>query len=887
MQSTSPVVVHRLDYQQPHWQIDRTELYFSLYPSATSVRSRLSIRCQKNLLPQASTPALRLDGVQLRLVSVQVDGQELAKDQYQLDDQSLSLFNLPQQCVVSIETLIDPKANTALEGLYQSSGNFCTQCEAEGFRKISYYLDRPDVLSVFDVTIEADEALCPVMLSNGNRGEYVKLDNGRHCMSWHDPHPKPCYLFALVAGVLSVVEDTYVCASGREVLLQIFVQEHNIDACDFAMESLKKSMQWDEQVYGLEYDLERFMIVAVDDFNMGAMENKGLNVFNSRFVLAQQDTATDTDFLGVEAVIAHEYFHNWTGNRITCRDWFQLSLKEGLTVFRDQCFSADMHSATVKRIEDVRLLRARQFAEDAGPMAHPIRPDSYIEINNFYTLTVYEKGAEVIRMLHTLLGDELWHKGMDVYVKRHDGHAATCDEFIDAMQSVSDHDLDQFRLWYSTAGTPTLSVSEHYDPGTQRYALTLQQQLPENPGQSARPALAIPVLLGLLDEQGAPINVGACLSDTGSLIRSQEHNVLINLAQPKQTFVFDGVASPPTASLLRNFSAPVKLEHELSDEQLALLISHDTDAFNRWEAVQRLAERVLLSLANNIPANNSVDALNQAIGHVLNAQSLDSAFKAEALILPSIDTLAEKQQLVDYAALGKARDTLVNRIAQHHKAHLQHWVTNGRKPDLSLLDDEAIGMRKLANTALSMLAHLDDSDWLELARAQFLAAQNMTDRLAALSCLCHSDSPYRDLSLNEFYVTAQNNKLVLDKWFSVQAGAKRAQVLDDVQALYEHPQFDLQNPNRVRALIGGFAFNNPVLFHAEDARAYRFLADRVIELDAINPQVAARLVTPLTRWARLVEAQQQAMREQAQRILDHGSLSADVFELVSKSLPKN
>jgi len=885
MLPTAPVIVQRLDYQEFDWQVDRTKLHFYLDANATRVHSELSIRYTGERTGDANAaPSLRLDGVDLQLISLAVDGLTLTPDRYTLDESSLTLHSVAHTCVVSIETLINPQANTALEGLYRSGGNFCTQCEAQGFRKITYYPDRPDVLSVFDVTIEADAVEYPVLLSNGNPGEHTTLDNGRHCASWHDPHPKPCYLFALVAGSLSVVEDSFICASGREVLLQIYVQEHNVHACDFAMTALKASMRWDEQVYGLEYDLERFMIVAVDDFNMGAMENKGLNVFNSRFVLAQTSTATDDDFLGVEAVIAHEYFHNWTGNRITCRDWFQLSLKEGLTVFRDQCFSADMHSATVKRIEDVRLLRARQFAEDAGPMAHPIRPDSYIEINNFYTLTVYEKGAEVIRMLHTLLGATLWRRAMDEYVLRHDGSATTCDAFIDAMQSVTDMDLSQFRLWYSTAGTPVVVMQEHFDDIACRYTVTLSQHTPDTPGQTNKQALHIPVLMGLLDEHGNSIALRPSDESVSSISMVDDNSVLLSLTQATQQFDFDHVSSMPTASVLRNFSAPVKLDQSLSDQQLALLISHDTDGFNRWEAVQRLAERVVLAHMNGQPAAGSLNALNVALEHVLDDAMLESSFKAETLMMPSIDALAESQSAVDYGALGSARDALQHAIAVHHEQRLRSLVTSGRDALGNLHDDAAIGMRKLANVALSLLGHLPQSDWLALARTQFVAAQNMTDRLAALSCLCNSNSKQRTQSLNEFYAQASDNKLVMDKWFSVQASARRDNVLDDVKALYQHPDFDVKNPNRVRALLSGFALNNPVAFHDAEANGYAFLADRVIELDAINPQVAARLITPLTRWNRLIRSQQVLMREQLLRVSSCASVSPDVYEMVSKSL---
>lgn len=887
MDTRNPVTIQRFDYQASPWQISHTRLHFTLDPTSTRVHSELTMQYTPGEGGASTPQPLRLDGVDLELQFVAVDGVELPAAQYLVDESSLILADLPAQCVVSIETLINPEANTALEGLYRSSGNFCTQCEAEGFRKITYFLDRPDVLSVFDVSIEADAREYPVLLSNGNLAEQIKLDDGRHRISWHDPHPKPCYLFALVAGKLAVIEDQFVTASGSTVLLQIYVQEHNVDYCDYAMQALKRSMRWDETVYGFEYDLERFMIVAVDDFNMGAMENKGLNVFNSRFVLADITTATDTDFLGVEAVIAHEYFHNWTGNRITCRDWFQLSLKEGLTVFRDQCFSSDMHSATVKRIEDVRLLRARQFAEDASPMAHPIRPDSYIEINNFYTLTVYEKGAEVIRMLHTLLGADAYRSGIDEYVRRHDGSATTCDAFVDAMQSVTHIDLDQFRRWYEVAGTPKLTVSEDYDEKTHRYRLTIDQQTPDTPGQSNKPPLFIPIVMGLLDDKGQSLVASG--STGSSVVRSMNDgtdSVILECTQTSQSFEFDNIPVKPTASLLRGFSAPVRLDQSLSDDQLAMLIAHDTDGFNRWEALQRLGERVIMAQLHNLDTASSMQALNEALSKLLNDQGLGSAFKAEALQLPSIDTLAESLEQVDYAALGAARDQVQLSIALHHESTFRDLVCHGRDPERDLLDDKAMGMRSLANSALLLLTHIPKHDWPQLARDQFVAADNMTDKLAALACLVHGHSEQRVQSLEEFYHVASAHKLVLDKWFAVQATSRRSEVTQDVRMLYSHPDFDIRNPNRARALIASFAMNNPVAFHAADGDGYVFVADRVMELDKLNPQVAARLVTPLTRWARLVDAQQTLMLEQLGRIKASGSLSPDVYELVSKALAK-
>ena len=872
MSANNPVAIQREDYRAPDWSIPHTGLRFELDATATRVTSELTL---VHADQAEGVFALTLQGVDCELQSVSVNGSLLAKDSYQVTATELHLHNLPAKCALSIVTVVNPDTNKALEGLYRSSGNFCTQCEAEGFRKITYYLDRPDVLSVFDVEIIADAAEYPVLLSNGNRVSEESLDNGKHCVKWHDPHPKPSYLFALVAGDLAHIEDRFVTASGRDVLLQIYVQQHNIERCDFAMQSLIASMRWDEKVYGLEYDLDCFMIVAVDDFNMGAMENKGLNVFNSRFVLADPETATDNDYLGVEAVIAHEYFHNWTGNRITCRDWFQLSLKEGLTVFRDQCFSSDMHSASVKRIEDVRLLRARQFPEDAGPMAHPIRPDSYIEINNFYTLTVYEKGAEVIRMLHTLLGAELWRKGMDEYVARHDGSATTCDAFIDAMQTVTKLDLTQFRLWYSTAGTPTISVVENYDAQNARYSLTIKQSCPDTPGQTDKQPLHIPMVLGLLDSEGHDLPIQG---------RSSEHGVILDITDREQTFHFENIAQAPIASLLRGFSAPVKLDHEVSDETLSFLIAHDSDAFNRWEAGQRLAQRVILSVMAGAEASTAATGLSLALSKLLADDQLDPAFKAEALNLPTIDTVAEAIDNVNYASLVNAINSVSECLADKLFDQLSALVSTGRRSDLPLLDATAMGLRSLANTALRLLSYLPAERWESMARSQYQNASNMTYRLSALACLCHTGGVARDTCLSDFYDFAKDNRLVLDKWFSVQAMSRRSTIIEDVEALLKHQDFDVTNPNRLRSVVSSFAMNNPRGFHDATGAGYRLLSDQVIALDKFNPQVAARMVSPLGRWKRLDPKSGQLMKSELERILASGSLSPDVYELVSKSL---
>ncbi|MEE9335600.1 MAG: aminopeptidase N, partial [Granulosicoccaceae bacterium] len=834
MRTEQLVAISRHDYQASAWSVPAVHLHFDLHPQRTRVSSTLELRRETS----QPVPTLRLDGVDLSLIDIKLDGQTITPGDYKLDDTHLTLENLPESCKLEITTQINPAGNTALEGLYLSSGNFCTQCEAEGFRKITYFLDRPDVLSVYTVTMKAPYNEYPILLSNGNFVE-ASSDKEYGYAQWHDPHPKPSYLFALVAGNLSKVVDTFTTMSGRNIDLHIYVEQHNLSKCAFAMQALKRSMRWDEQVYGLEYDLERFMIVAVDDFNMGAMENKGLNVFNSRFVLADVDTATDTDFIGVEAVIAHEYFHNWTGNRVTCRDWFQLSLKEGLTVFRDQEFTADMHDRTAKRIEDVRLLRARQFPEDAGPMAHPVRPESFIEINNFYTLTIYEKGAEVIRMMHTMLGASGFRKGIDLYFERHDGQAVTCDDFIAAMQDASGIDLQQFSLWYSQAGTPQVTIDEHYDADKQIYELTLTQHCPDTPGQTNKKPMQIPMLIGLLDEQGNPA-AGSGDNDTA----------LLNLIYETQTFTFGLMTTKPILSPFRQFSAPVNLVWNCSDEDLAMLLSADSDGFNQWDASQRLATRVIERTLENSAA--AEDALYlEAIGKVISDNSLDAAIKAEILSLPSIDTLAESQTVVDIQKLYRARKAVQAAIVGQYQTQLQQIVqTQLANKQPYKVEHQQIGHRALANCALGLLTVLPEQDWLTLASEQYRTAGNMTDRVAALTALMHVSGEERTNALTDFYQHYEDQRLVIDKWFSIQATVPSNDAVDTVMRLSVHPAFELSNPNRVRSLIGAFAVGNPVGLHSEGGRGYKLLADYVLTLDARNPQVAARMVSPLTRWQR-------------------------------------
>lgn len=856
----TPVTIYRKDYTPFSHDVESVELHFELEGSRTTVRSTLKLRAR------GERRSLRLDGSELELVSVELDGRLLSADEYRLDEESLSL-DTPEQCELVITTAVEPAANTALEGLYLSSGNFCTQCEAEGFRRITFYPDRPDVLSVFTTTVVAEKGKYPHLLANGNRTEVGELDDGRHYAVWHDPFPKPCYLFALVAGDLACVRDSFTTLSGRKVAIEFYVQHGNENKCDHAVASLQRAMKWDEEKYGREYDLDLYMVVAVDDFNMGAMENKGLNVFNSKFVLARPESATDVDFVNIEGVIGHEYFHNWSGNRVTCRDWFQLSLKEGFTVLRDQQFTADMTSAAVKRIDDVRMLRAHQFPEDAGPMSHPVRPDSFVEINNFYTLTIYEKGAEVVRMLHTLLGEEGFRKGSDLYFDRHDGSAVTCDDFIVAMEDANGVELEQFRRWYAQAGTPRITLSRDYDAQNRRYTITLKQHTPPTPGQSEKLPLHIPVKLALLDRSGA-------------MVLPEQ---VVDFTAAEQSFVFEDIDNEPVPSLLRGFSAPVILEHDYSDQELAFLMGHETDSFNCWEVGQQLALRVMQRLLADRREGRELvlDAgLAEAFGQTLNDMQLDLALAAEALSLPDESYVAECEAAADPQAIHAVRQFLRRALAERHHALLQQRYQSLQQGAYSL-DANAMAQRRLRNLCLAYLSLLDKG---EHAQQQFADAHNMTDSMAALSALVDNGHPQASAALEAFYDSWRHDMLVLDKWFTVQARSGMPDTLQRVETLLDHPDFLISNPNRVRSLVGAFAAGNPARFHDTNGGGYRLLADKVIELNQRNPQLAARLLGPLTRWRGLSENYQQLMRTELQRILDSGDLSRDVYEVVSKSL---
>ena len=874
------------EYRAPDFVIDRVELDFALGEDETLVRSRLAVR--RN--PAAGTPnaPLRLDGEELELRSIALDGAALPAARYRVEPNGDLTIVAPPDApfTLDIHVAIKPQLNTALSGLYTSGGNFCTQCEAEGFRRITWFIDRPDVSARYRVRIEADKACYPVLLSNGNPGERGELPGGRHFAVWDDPHPKPSYLFALVAGDLVAHRDAFTTRAGRHVPLAIWVRRGDEDKCAHAMASLKASMKWDEDTYGLEYDLDVFNIVAVSDFNMGAMENKGLNIFNTRYVLAKPDTATDADYEGIESVIAHEYFHNWTGDRVTCRDWFQLSLKEGLTVFRDQQFSADMGSGAVCRIGDIRALRAAQFPEDAGPLAHPVQPQSYLRIDNFYTATVYNKGAELIRMMHTLLGQDAFRRGMDLYIRRHDNAAATIPDFVAAMQDASGIDLGEFARWYHQAGTPQVTVEDRYDPATKTYDLTVSQETPPTPGQADKQPLAIPILMGLIGPNGDELPTrldGEAAARPGTR--------LLVCGAVRQTFRFLDVPAPPVPSLLRGFSAPVKLQGVPLD-RLKFLAIHDGDPVARWDAGQRAATQVLLERIAQWRArqgtSNPLPPLDPdlvaAMRHTLTDADRDRAFAAEALSLPGEATLADEMAVVDVEAIHAVRQAARRDIAAALSDAFGETYRKLADPGAYKTDGASIGRRALRNQCLAYLAAGDPPAGARLAKAQFDAQQSMTDVLAALAVLSDIDAPERAAALDAFYRRWQDDPLVVDKWFGLQARSALPGTISAVKALTRHPAFTRANPNRLRALVGTFAQANQLHFHDPSGAGYEFLADEVLTLDPDNPQVAARMVQPLGQWRRFDAARQALMRAQLQRIHDRPGLSTNTFEMVSKSL---
>ena len=873
MRDAQPNAIYLKDYLPPSYLIDETRLEFQLGEEETLVDARLKLRRNPDAAPGG---VLELDGAELELLEIEIDGEALADDAYTLTDEKLHLLAPPEHFELRCVTRIAPQDNTSLEGLYKSRTMFCTQCEAEGFRKITYYLDRPDVMSVFTVRVEADAQRYPVLLSNGNLVE-SGVNGTRHWTLWNDPFPKPSYLFALVAGELERVSDSFVTASGREVALHIFVEAKDLDKCDHAMHSLKQSMRWDEEVFGREYDLDVFNIVAVDDFNMGAMENKSLNIFNTSCVLAHPDTTTDQAFQRVEAVVAHEYFHNWSGNRVTCRDWFQLSLKEGFTVFRDAEFSADMGSRAVKRVEDATVLRSIQFAEDAGPMAHPVRPDSYIEISNFYTVTIYEKGAEVVRMIHTLLGPEDFRRGSDLYFERHDGQAVTCEDFVAAMEAASGRDLTQFRRWYSQAGTPELTVSDDWDAGQGLYTLTVSQHCPATPGQADKAPFHIPLEMGLLGDAGS---LRLQLQGEAADAETEDNTTrVLELTEETQRFTFTGLPERPVPSLLRGFSAPVKLAYPYTREQLAFIMSRDSDGFSRWDASQQMAIQVITE-----SQSGSVDPLLiDAFRDLLADDSLDPAMVAETLRMPGENYLADLAEVVDVEAIHRGRQRVRTEIGSQLGELLEARYHTLASTSEYRPDSAQVAARSLRNTCLAYLAQAGEHG-VALAMAQYREASNMTDRQAALTTVvnCGSDAQRQEL-LADFYQAYQHESLVVNQWFQVQALCPQPDNLERVQALMTHPAFSLRNPNKVRSLVGAFCSANPINFHRADGAGYALLVDVVTELNAANPQIAARLLTPLTRWRRYGERSDQ-MQRALEAIKALPELSKDVYEVVNKSL---
>jgi aminopeptidase N len=877
---TIPTVKFLKDYRPPLYRVEHVKLYLDLHEDSCVVTSTLSMR--RNPDEADASSALILDGREMELMAVMLEGKLLDQSDYCLSDDALMIPQVPDTFTLSITTRIKPQENTSLEGLYRSGGMFCTQCEAEGFRKITYFPDRPDVMATYQCTIEADKTRYPVLLSNGNPIDQGELADGRHFVTWADPFQKPCYLFALVAGDLVCMEDTFKTGSGRIIDLRIYVEAMNADKCEHAMRSLQKAMKWDEEVFGREYDLNIYMIVAVNDFNFGAMENKGLNIFNSKYILANPETATDTDYENIEAVIAHEYFHNWTGNRITLKNWFQLSLKEGLTVFRDHEFSADMSSRAVKRIANVRKLRSFQFPEDQGPLAHPVRPESYIEIDNFYTMTVYEKGAEVIRMLHTLLGKDGFRRGMDLYFKRHDGQAVTTEDFVKAMEDANHEDLTQFRLWYSQAGTPEIRVESAFDPATRTFSLTFHQILAPTPDQPEKAPMHIPIAMALLDQEGRELPLFMDEQE-----QTDRTTTVLSLKKAQETFHFYHIDQKPVPSMLRGFSAPVKLKSSYTKNELLFLFAHDTDPFNRWDAGQKLFSDLMVNLVydyqKKIPFQldtGIIDAFRKTLCH----ETLDKALIAAALTLPSEIEIGHQMDVIDVDGIHHARQFVMYQLAQALQEDFRRMYDTHREPEIYRIDPASIARRSLKNLALAYLGRLEMEDTTELAFRQLSQARNMTDEIAALGVLSHVDSEQRTTALERFYEKWQSEPLVLDKWFAIQAASHRPDTLSVVRELTSHPAFSIKNPNKVRSLIGTLSNANPWHFHAKDGSGYTFVTDQVLTLNDLNPQMAARLAGAFNQWKKYDPQRQERIKAELERILHTPHLSREVYEIVSKTL---
>ncbi|MCL7034557.1 hypothetical protein MKW94_025023 [Papaver nudicaule] len=886
----TPKEIFLKDYNKPNYYFNTVDLTFSLGEEHTIVSSNITV--YPRIEGSSSSPPLVLDGVDLKLVSVKIDGKELQEEDYQQDARHLTISSPPSTArfTVEIVTEIYPQKNTSLEGLYISSGNFVTQCEAEGFRKITYYQDRPDIMAKYTCRVEGDKTLYPVLLSNGNLVEQGDLEGGKHYAVWEDPHKKPCYLFALVAGDLQSRDGSFVTRSGRKVALRIWTPAEDLPKTVHAMYSLKAAMKWDEDVFGLEYDLDLFNIVAVPDFNMGAMENKSLNIFNSVLVLASPETATDVNYAQILGVIGHEYFHNWTGNRVTCRDWFQLSLKEGLTVFRDHEFSSDMGSRAVQRIKDVSYLREYQFPEDAGPIAHPVRPHSYIKMDNFYTLTVYEKGAEVVRMYKTLLGSQGFRRGMDLYFKRHDGQAVTCEDFYAAMRDANNVDFANFLLWYSQAGTPTVKVTSFYNSEAKTYSLKFSQEVPPTPGQAVKEPMLIPVAVGLLDSNGKDMPLTSVYHDEMlqevSTDGQPANTTVLLIKKKEEEFLFSEISERPVPSLLRGYSAPIRLDSDLTDSDLFFLLAHDSDEFNRWEAGQVLARNLMLSLVADFQQNKPL-ALKADFVHgvrsILSDDSLDKEFIAKAIDLPGEGEIMDMMDIADPDAVHAVRSFIRKHLASELKAEFLKTVENNRSSDPYIFDHSNMSRRALKNIALSYLATLEDAQITELALNEYRTATNMTDQFAALTALVQNPGETRDEVLADFYSKWEHDFLVVNKWFGLQAMSDIPGNVENLRKLLQHPAFDLRNPNKVRSLIGRFP-NSPVNFHAKDGSGYKFMGEMVLQVDKLNPQGASRLMSAFSRWKHYDETRQALAKAQLEMILSTNGISENVFEIASKSL---
>lgn len=879
MTDNNPDTVYLSAYSAPDFLIQHTYLNFNLKDDDTTVTTILKV--ERNAKAVSLTPDLVLHGEDLVLTQIAIDGCILAEDGYTINADSLAIHQVPDRFTLEFKVKIDPENNRSLMGLYRSSGNYCTQCEAEGFRRITYFLDRPDVLSYFTVTIEADKDRYPCLLSNGNLVDKKDLGNNRHWVKWEDPSLKPCYLFALVAGDFDLLQDDFKTMSGRDVVLQIYVEKGFIDQADYAMKALQRSMKWDEEVWGREYDLDIYMIVAVSDFNMGAMENKGLNIFNTKYVLAKPETATDSDYVGIEAVIGHEYFHNWSGNRITCRDWFQITLKEGLTVFRDQEFTSDMTSAAVSRLDAVDVVKNRQFREDSGPLSHPIRPESYIEINNFYTLTVYRKGAEVVRMVQTLLTPEIFRQGLDLYFEQYDGQAVTTDDFIAAMQQVSNVDLSQFKHWYTQAGTPQLTISGDYDAAEQTFTLTVAQAVVQHaPSEKIHP-FKLPLAIGLLNQSGSVIPMQLHTES-----ESQTTTKVLLVDKLTQSFKFIHIHDKPIPSLLRGFSAPVRINYQYSQQDLALIWQYDSDPYCRWDAGQELLATTIIDLAQQLQSNQSPllpSVIKESFEKILLSGPDDLAFKSRLLQFPVDSYIHQKLEQIDVHAIYQAKKYLMTQLAEEL---ITHWFSAYKDAAPSgdyVYNQKESGRRSYQQLCLSYLVASGRQEYLELAYKQSVSANNMTDVMAALLALNHCDCIERQQALSEFYRRWSDEPLVVNKWLQLQASSSIPNTYDRVLDLLQHEAFDIHNPNNVYALLCSFAENH-IHFHSIGGAGYEFIADQVLAIQACNPQVAVRVLQPLAHWRSFGSKEGQLMRQQLQRIAQQPGLSTDVYEVVNKSL---